>query len=346
MIEETYVTHFWRSHNFRLEPWGNDYEPPIQISEELSLTESDVNPTVETDNWDCFESQAPRSLPHRLIFTDGRRRLDAALVGGNGNTIIYGVFGTIAVGAVVVNRTIPQANYLEIEREIELQRVVGFGGEQEAVSTHIPCPLGSKAKLFYKAITKKFENNPEVRRVIVQTAMLEAEEQLVGKLDVKDADTLVIRDGSLRYESPVFALGYIKTMHKQYLPEKYAALLWQLLPGQRTPIFEIKDTSLYSWYLKSGDFQHLPQQLGYHDLHGIVRLELSIKNGIDRAIQIADQTCHLIPYYASHPSRDPRAPQNLAPVSALERELGRRMGDATLIKRRLQNFLASIGGNE
>lgn len=151
----------------------------------------------------------------------------------------------------------------------------------------------------------------------------------------------------MRYESPVFTLGYIKTMHRQYLPEKYAALLWQLLPGQRTPIFEIKGKSpQYSWYLKSGNSQHFPQQLGYHDLHGIVRLELSIKNGIDRAIQIADQTCHLIPYYASHPSRDPRAPQNFAPVGALERELGRRMGDATLIKRRLQNFLASFGKNQ
>ncbi|MEH2280523.1 MAG: hypothetical protein V7K90_04135 [Nostoc sp.] len=344
MSEENYVSKFWRSHNFRLEPWGNDYEPPIQISEELSLTESDVNPTVETDNWDCFQSSQARSLPNRLIFIDGRRRLDAALVGGNGNTIIYSVFGTIAVGAVVVDRTIPKASYLE--PEIDIHRVVGFGGEQETVSTHIPCPLGSKAKLLYKAITRKFDNTPEVRRVIVQTAMLEAEEQLVSKLDVKDADTLVIRDGSLRYESPVFTLGYIKTMHRQYLPEKYAALLCKLLPGQRTPIFEIKNTSQYSWYLKSGDSQHSPQKLGYHDLYGIVRLELSKKNGIDRATEIANQTCYLIPYYASHPSRDPRAPQNLAPVSALERELGRRMGDAILIKRRLQSFLASFGGNE
>jgi uncharacterized protein len=48
MPRDNYVSDFWRSHNFRLEPWGNDYEPPIQISEELFLSESDVNPTVET----------------------------------------------------------------------------------------------------------------------------------------------------------------------------------------------------------------------------------------------------------------------------------------------------------
>jgi uncharacterized protein len=343
MSEENYVSSFWRSHNFRLEPWGNDYEPPIQISGELSLTESDVNPTVETDNWDCFEPQEARSLPNRLIFIDGRRRLDAALVGGDGNTITYGVFGTIAVGAVVVDRTIPKASCIEID----VHRVLGFGGEQDAVSTPIPCPLGSKAKLLlYKAIKSNQPNTPEARGAIVQNSMLAAEEQLVGKLNIKDTDTLVIRDGALRYESPTSTLGYIKTMHKQYLSENYAALMWKLLPGQRTPIFHIKDRSQYSWYLKSGNSQHSPQQLGYHDLHGIVRMELSSKIDIETAKEIANQTCYLIPYYASHPSRDPRAPQNLAPVSALERELGRRMGDAILIKRRLQCFLASFGGNE
>ncbi|MCW5319340.1 hypothetical protein GTQ43_39180 [Nostoc sp. KVJ3] len=342
MLEDNYVSNFWRSHNFRLEPWGNDYEPPIQISEELSLSESDVNPIVETDNWDCFESSQARSLPNHLIFIDGRRRLDAALVGGDGNTITYGVFGTIAVGAVVVDRTIPKASCIEID----VRRVLGFGGEQDAVSTPIPCPLGSKAELLYTAIKSNQPNTPEARGAIVQNAMLAAEEQLVSKVNVKNADTLVIRDGALRYESPTSTLGYIKTMHKQYLSENYAALLWKLLPGQRTPIFHIKDRSQYSWYLKSGDSQHSAQQLGYHDLHGIVRLELSSKIDIETAKEIANQTCYLIPYYASHPSRDPRAPQNLAPVSALERELGRRMGNAILIKRRLQCFLASFGGNK
>jgi hypothetical protein len=351
MSEENDVSNFWRSHNFRLEPWGNDYEPPIQISEELESSESDVDLTVETTNdWDSFEPEQVRSLPNKLIFIDGRRRLDAALVGSNGNTIIYGVFGTIAVGGVVVDRTIPKASYLELEPKIEVQRVVGFSGEQEVVDTPIPCPLGSKAELRYEAVKSNQPNTPEARSAIVQTAMLKAEYRLVNNLKVQDADTLIIRDGGLPYgySSLTPTLGYMKTMHKQYLSEKYAALLWKLLPGQRTPIFKIqgKGTPLYSWYLKSGDSQHLPQQLGYHDLHGIVRLELSSEIPLEKAKEIANQTCHLIPYYASHPSRDPRAPQNLAPVGALERELGRRMGDATLIKRRLQNFLASFGGNK
>ncbi|MEH2037199.1 hypothetical protein [Nostoc sp.] len=344
MSDENYVSSFWRSHNFRLEPWGNDYEPPIQISEELSLSESDVNPTVETKNWDSFESPKPRSLPNHLIFIDGRRRLDAALVGGDGNTITYGIFGTISVGAVVINRSVPQASC----SQITIRRVLGFGGEQEAVLTRIPCPLGSKAELVYEPVKPSQDNTPNVRGLIVQNAMLAAEEQLVTKQIAKDGDTLVIRDGRLSYNSPDFILGYVKTMHKNYLTEKYAAFLWELAPGERSPIFLIaeKNRPRYSWYLKSGTSQINSELLGYHGLHGIVRLELSSEIPLETAKEIANQTCYLIPYYASHPSRDPRAPQNLAPVSALERELGRRMGDAILIKRRLQCFLASFGGNE
>jgi hypothetical protein len=344
MPEENHVNDFWRQNNFRLEPWGNDYEPPIQIGEEIAQSESTVDETVEIDDWEKFQSFNPLSLPNQLIFIDGRRRLDAALIGGSGKTINYGVFGTTAVGAVLVDRTIPKTSFLE--SGIEISRVVGFGGNQEAVATNIPCPLGPGSDLIYKPVKSQKQNNPEVRGTIVQKSMLAAEEALVEKLNINDNfNTLVIRDGGMRYESPIFTLGYIKTIHKQYLSEKYASLLWKLLPGERTPIFNIKDRFLYSWYLKSGEPQQSLQYLGYNDLHSIVRLEISTKIPIETVIQIANQTCFLIPYYASHPSRDPRAPQNLAPVSALEKELGRRMGDAKIIKRRIQNFLASFGGS-
>jgi hypothetical protein len=70
-------------------------------------------------------------------------------------------------------------------------------------------------------------------------------------------------------------------------------------------------------------------------LSGDVPLEL--------ARRLADQSSILIPRFASHPYRDPRAPQNLTPVGALERELGRRMGDPSVIERRVRHFLATLG---
>ena len=335
------LSDFWRKFNYRIEPWGNDYEPPIQIDDDVSLSESDIDPVVETEEWECFVSTGPRSLPRHLVFTDGCRRIDAPLVGGDGNTVCYGVFGTISVGAVVVDRSVPQADCTQIA----VRRVLGFGGEQEAQLTRIPCPLGSKTELVYEPVEPSKGNTPDVRGLIVQNAMLAQEEDLIVQQVADRMDTLVIRDGRLSYNSPHFVLGYVKTMHKSYLSEKYAALLWRLSPGERSPIFLIKEKNRprFSWYLKSGDCHS--SQVGYQALHGIVRLEISSEAPLETVQEIANQTTHLIPQYASHPSRDPRAPQNLIPVGALEKELGRQMGDAALIKRRVQNFLASFNIN-
>lgn len=332
---------FWQENNFRLEPWGNDYQPPIDI-EELPQSASEVDATVEEADWSkfCKHRQEP-DLPQRLVFIDGRRRIDAALVGGSGNTVNYGVFGTIAVGAVVVDRTSHTATC----ENLTIRRVLGFGGNREAPKTHIPCPFGSGAELVYEPTKPYLENNPEIRKNLVQNAMLKAEATLASQQYATQPDTLVIRDGRLPYNSPTFTLGYVKTMHKNYLSEKHAALLWELKPGERSPIFLIKEQNRpnWSWYLKSGNFQTNSQRFGYHDLHGVVRLELSNENPLETAVHIADQSTYLIPEYASHPYKDPRAPQNLTPVGGLERELGRHMGDANLIKRRLQHFLASVG---
>ncbi|MFH7024138.1 MAG: hypothetical protein ACHBN1_01720 [Heteroscytonema crispum UTEX LB 1556] len=332
---------FWQENNFRLEPWGNDYQPPIDI-EELPQSASEVDATVEEADWSkfCKHRQLP-DLPQRLVFIDGRRRIDAALVGGSGNTVNYGVFGTIAVGAVVVDRTTHTATCANLT----IRRILGFGGNREAPKTHIPCPFGSGAELVYEPTKPYLENNPEIRKNLVQNAMLKAEATLASQQYATQRNTLVIRDGRLPYNSPTFTLGYVKTMHKNYLSEKHAALLWELKPGERSPIFLIKEQNRpnWSWYLKSGNFQTNSQRFGYHDLHGVVRLELSSENPLETAVHIADQSTYLIPEYASHPYKDPRAPQNLTPVGALERELGRHMGDANLIKRRLQHFLASVG---
>jgi len=266
-------------------------------------------------------------------------------VGGERDTVYYGAFGTIAVGAVDVNRAIGTATY----SHLTIRRILGFGGNQQAPLTCIACPLGSTAELIYEPIEPTYDNTPQVRKSLIQNVMLKAEERLAAELLAKEPETLVIRDGQLRwYDKPNAMLGYVKTMHKNYLPGDCAALLWKLEPGERTPIFCIgKEGDIrrrWSWYLRSGTSDVCPKRLGYHELQGIVRLELYREAVLlDKAVEIADQSTYLIPQYASHPSRDPRAPQNLTPVGALERELGRRMGDRAVIERRLRSFFASLG---
>jgi len=71
-----------------------------------------------------------------------------------------------------------------------------------------------------------------------------------------------------------------------------------------------------------------------------VRLEVSEGVGIDEAIRLAELTTSVIPRFVPSRTRDPRAPQNLVPIGALEQHLRRGLGDARLIHRRLATLLA------
>lgn len=62
--------------------------------------------------------------------------------------------------------------------------------------------------------------------------------------------------------------------------------------------------------------------------------------GLPEATRIADLVaCHL-PRYAGRPGVDPRAPQNLTPVGALETRLKHRLGSATVISRALLQHIS------
>jgi hypothetical protein len=58
-----------------------------------------------------------------------------------------------------------------------------------------------------------------------------------------------------------------------------------------------------------------------HPMAGIVRLEISTGMGLQGAVEAADFSARVIPKFTSTPERDPRAPQNLLPIGALERAL-------------------------
>jgi hypothetical protein len=51
---------------------------------------------------------------------------------------------------------------------------------------------------------------------------------------------------------------------------------------------------------------------------------------------VADRVTAVLPVVASEPHLDPRAPQNLVPIAALERELRRRLGDPAFVYRALR----------
>ena len=87
----------------------------------------------------------------------------------------------------------------------------------------------------------------------------------------------------------------------------------------------------YSWYLR------LAMLHGGHSWTGVVRCETSGRLVREEAASIADRMAAVLPVVASEPHVDPRAPQNLVPIGALERELRHRMGDRGLVYRALRH---------
>ena len=68
----------------------------------------------------------------------------------------------------------------------------------------------------------------------------------------------------------------------------------------------------------------------------MVRCEATADLAAPDVIALAEVTAAVLPRYASERYKEPRAPQNLYPISGLERELRRRLGDAELLYRALR----------
>ena len=124
-------------------------------------------------------------------------------------------------------------------------------------------------------------------------------------------------------------VGYVKSHRVTYLEPDRNAVVAALAPGQRTPLFCIADYARYSWYVR------LAMLAGGHSWTGVVRCEASghlpLADGSSRSPTARRR---ILPLVASEPHVDPRAPQNLVPIGALERELRHRMGDRGLVFRR------------
>jgi uncharacterized protein len=148
------------------------------------------------------------------------------------------------------------------------------------------------------------------------------------------AGRLVVLDGPLHFlrdaQGPV--VGAVKSHHRMYLGPEEAACVVRLGVGQRTPLFAIGEDRL-SWY------QRLPG-VGTGGWAGILRGEVARSAGVAEAARLADRAAAELPHFAGRAHRDPRAPQNLAPVAALEWRLRHRMGDRRLALRAVRRAAA------
>ena len=298
-----------------VEGWAPEYGSPLDQDEALAPSEGSVDSAVETADWAPMEGRDDGV--DRIAFVDGVRRVDARLtlddpVAGP----VPGLCGTFAVGATVWDR-------LECRSFVEAVRVerwaVLAGGRTETLP---PVALDPGY-----ATTTSPSQDPATLIKQLHTKMRRAEGETASGLA---EGCFVIADGPLNELAAHPTVGYIKSHRVAYLEPEQNAAVAQLAPGQRTPLFTIGDYKRYSWYVRLAVLQ------GGHSWTGIVRCEVSGQLSKDLARTIADRTAAVLPAVASEAHLDPRAPQNLVPIAALEKELRHRMGDQRLVYRALR----------
>ncbi len=295
---------------FAVEAWSPEYGSAFEI-DDANGDDPNVDLDVECTA-DTWEPIRPEYAPVvSVAFVDGVRRVDARIWADHQDTPRLGICASYAAGVVHGNGGKLTLSRCTVERSVFANSEVG----------DIATALGTYG-----------------RRAVASDAieqLFNALQVRLGEIEITAAKAapeaeLVVVDGTLsgRHGIPG-AIGYIKSHHVRYLPARQAAVVGALRPGERTPLFLTSTTwSRYSWYLR------LPGGRG-HPWAGIVRCEAAATLSPGEARAVADRATASLPRFASQAHKEPRAPQNLYPVSGLERALRRRLGDQQLLYRAL-----------
>jgi hypothetical protein len=307
-----------------VEDWSIQYGNPYMVAADEGNAES----TLYEDGPELVFHEPPLAVLDRPIaFVDGVRRGEASLyLRRPDGSISRGVAGAHGRGAVLCH----PGRRPEFERCGVSRLVIWGGGAKEPLPSH-----GGGWKWEAASIA---DPSPDAPLQDIQKRMRLAEGQLAEELCTDGY--LVLLDGPLTFvqsrDKPI--VGYIKTHHQARLAPEHQAQLPELRPGQRSSIFTV-GADQYSCYLRL-----TPPGPQSGPWAGIVRIETPQSAGFADAQRVADMVTATIPRYAGIPHRDPRAPQNLQPVGALERHLRHLMGDEALAQRAIRRAVAQLSG--
>jgi hypothetical protein len=309
-----------------VESWDPAYGTPLAPDDALAPSESEVDTDVETSTWEPIPGEDDGVDEVWLV--DGIRRVEARLTvdaADETNPPVAGICGSHAVGAVRWDRLARRSEVAEVR--IERLAVVGGG--------HL-VDVPSIGALEYRSMSVA-GTDPSELVTRFHGSMRTAEARLTA--DLADAGHFVIADGPVNDTRPRDVVGFIKTHRVAYLSGRPAAVIGRLTPGHRSPLFGLGASGSfprYTWYLRLADGPP------GHRWYGVVRCEVAAAIGRERASMLADRTAVLLPLLAAPAHTDPRAPQNLVPIGALERRLRRELGDQALTYRALRSTLMGV----
>ena len=303
-----------------VEDWSPEYGAPFESDPDSLPSEVVVDTSVETRGaWEPIPGRDDGV--RRVAFVDGVQRIEASLtLDDPENGPRPGICAAFAVGTSIWDRD-ARASTVE---HVRVARLAIFGGGESPAMPNVP-------GLAYAVESVEGLDVPSLRSTL-DTRRGRAEVDLVRTL--AEDGCFVIADGRVDDLGPNDAVGYIKSHHRTYLTGLEARTIGALRAGERTPLFLIPGKfERYSWYVR---LMEIP---GGHSWSGIARVEAPAAIGIARARVLADRTAALLPLAAMPLHLDHRAPQNLVPIAALEKELRRWLGDDGLVRRALRAAL-------
>ncbi len=311
------------------EDWQATYGSPYLVQpEDQGVAEAAL---VEDGPEFLVHSAKQTGGPHqRIAFVDGVRRGEASLyqyerVSGR---VARGVAGSHACGGVIADGV-----HRPEFTEPTVQRLIIWGS---GLSGDLPDVSGGW-RWTCRSIADEAVEAP---LAALQQRMRQQEAMLADRLCAEGF--LVVVDGPLSYlrnlDLPV--IGYVKTHSRALLAPEHHKRIPDLRPGERSSIFSL-GRDRYSCYMRLAPTSGLSGPWA-----GMVRLEVPQSAGLQHSVEVVDQVIGIIPRYAGIAYRDPRAPQNLQPVGALENRLRHLLGDAGLAYRAVRDSIHKLTEKE
>jgi hypothetical protein len=306
-----------------VEEWAATYGSPLLFS-----GDDDTAAAVMVEDGGSFRRHAGRSpdRPEGVAFVDGVRRVEASLYQQHivTGSMIHGIAAAHACGSVLC---LPgqRPEY----RNVSVTRMVVWGGGLTGV---LPNMAGGWSWSTYSVDSNEVDAPLKDLQRRMRKAEAELSERLMGQ------GFLTIVDGPLSYlrNLDVPVIGYVKTHYRTLLSPDLHVLVATLDRGERSSLFRLGEDR-YSCYLR---LQPVPP--GANPWHAIVRLEFPQSVGLAAAVEVADRAAAMLPRFAGVAHCDPRAPQNLQPVGALEDHLRHRLAPAPLAYRAVRDAAALL----
>ena len=323
----------------RLLPWAPEYGTAMQFDADAEADGPDDRVDVSIERSDWVAVQPAGRPPRSLQIVDGVRRAEAhAMDDGPDGEPLVGLFGSFAVGVVRLHGADGGGKAHVPDELIHVERRYLQAGGEPVNRAVVSGGHGFAFRARREPVTSANGLVDALNR-----EMLDEEAKLAEELS-RDESILTLVDGPLRdLRSPGRrVVGYVKRIVRWYVSAEQQRLIPTLATGWRTPLFRITDTrgiERYSWFMRIASLgSH------YHPLGGVMRLEAPGALAAAEAVALADQTALALPRLASSPARDPRAPQNLTPVGALEDVLTHRLGDRLWVRRLIVAATATTAG--